>query len=208
MRSWHSPLTACKHTVSGTVSLPFRGTFHLSLAVLVHYRSPGVFSLAGWSPRLPTEFHVFRGTNEIRSKASRLSLTGLSPCIAALSRDLRLAAGLVTSMPSGRTACGSYNPRIATAAAYHATRVSAVPCSLATTEGMVSFPQPTKMFQFGWCPLPGLCVQPGVPGDWSRRVAPFGNPRINVCTQLPEAYRRVLRPSSAPGAKASTVRSL
>jgi hypothetical protein len=208
LRSWHSPLTACKHTVSGTLSLGFRRTFHLSLTVLVHYRSPGVFSLAGWSPRLPTEFHVFRGTNELRSKTSPLSPTGLSPSVAALSRDLRLAAGLVTSMSSGRMTCGSYNPHIATAAAYHAIQVSTVPFSLATTKGMVSFPRPTKMFQFGRCPLPGLCVQPGVPGDWSRRVAPFGNPRINVCTQLPEAYRRVLRPSSAPGAKASTVRSL
>ncbi len=31
--------TACRHTVSGTVSLPSRGTFHLSLTVLVRYRS-------------------------------------------------------------------------------------------------------------------------------------------------------------------------
>ena len=33
--------TACKHTVSGSISLPSRGAFHLSLTVLVHYRSPG-----------------------------------------------------------------------------------------------------------------------------------------------------------------------
>src|SRR6476659_382933 len=33
--------TDCKHTVSGTVSLPSRGTFHLSLTVLVRYRSLG-----------------------------------------------------------------------------------------------------------------------------------------------------------------------
>src|SRR6478752_9804348 len=32
--------TDCKHTVSGTISLPSRGTFHLSLTVLVRYRSP------------------------------------------------------------------------------------------------------------------------------------------------------------------------
>src|SRR5574339_403658 len=32
---------------------PHRGTFHLSLAVLVHYRSPNVFSLGGWTPQLP-----------------------------------------------------------------------------------------------------------------------------------------------------------
>ena len=36
-----SALTACRHTVSGTISLPSRGTFHLSLTVLVRYRSPG-----------------------------------------------------------------------------------------------------------------------------------------------------------------------
>src|SRR5206468_10799139 len=153
---------ACKHTVSGTLSLGFRRTFHLSLTVLVHYRSPGVFSLAGWSPRLPTEFHVFRGTNELRSKTSPLSPTGLSPSVAALSRDLRLAAGLVTSTPSGRMACGSYNSRIATAAAYHAMRVSAVPLSPAPTQGLVSFPRPTNMFQIGRCPLPGLRLRPGM----------------------------------------------
>jgi hypothetical protein len=33
------PPTACKLTVSCSISLPFRGSFHLSLAVLVHYRS-------------------------------------------------------------------------------------------------------------------------------------------------------------------------
>src|SRR5271156_4909689 len=33
-------LTDCKPTVSGTISLPSRGTFHLSLTVLVRYRSP------------------------------------------------------------------------------------------------------------------------------------------------------------------------
>ena len=46
--------TACKHRVSGSVSLPFRGSFHLSLTVLVHYRSPRVFSLGRWASLLPT----------------------------------------------------------------------------------------------------------------------------------------------------------
>ena len=34
-------LTDCKRPVSGTLSLPSRGTFHLSLTVLVRYRSLG-----------------------------------------------------------------------------------------------------------------------------------------------------------------------
>src|SRR5690554_4102628 len=33
--------TDCKQTVSGSISLPSRGTFHLSLTVLVRYRSSG-----------------------------------------------------------------------------------------------------------------------------------------------------------------------
>src|SRR5688572_9248631 len=34
-------LTDCRQTVSGTISLPSRGTFHHSLTVLIRYRSPG-----------------------------------------------------------------------------------------------------------------------------------------------------------------------
>ena len=56
--------TACKRTVSGTISLPFRGAFHLSLTVLVHYLSSRVFSLGKWSSQLPTGFLVSRGTQD------------------------------------------------------------------------------------------------------------------------------------------------
>ena len=41
----------------------------------------------------------------------------------------------------------------------------------------------------------------------SSRVAPFGNPRINGYLLLPEAYRSLSRPSSAPDAKAFPLRS-
>src|SRR3989440_6014152 len=48
------PLTAGENRGSGSVSSPLRGAFHLSLTVLVHYRSLKVLSLGGWSPQLPT----------------------------------------------------------------------------------------------------------------------------------------------------------
>ena len=41
-----------------------RRPFHLSLTVLVHYRSPNVFSLGRWSSQLPTRFLVPRGTQD------------------------------------------------------------------------------------------------------------------------------------------------
>ncbi len=39
-----------------------------------------------------------------------------------------------------------------------------------------------------------------------RRVAPFGNPRIEACVRLPAEYRCLSRPSSPARAKASPVR--
>ena len=38
-------------------------------------------------------------------------------------------------------------------------------------------------------------------------IAPFGYPRINSCLPIPEAFRSLPRPSSAPNAKASSLRS-
>src|SRR5579864_5310479 len=52
VREW--PLTAGEYVVSGSLSSPLRGAFHLSLTVLVHYRSLSVLCLGGWSPLLPT----------------------------------------------------------------------------------------------------------------------------------------------------------
>lgn len=61
----HSPkgtpsgLTSLRPVVSAQFQVlfhsPRRGSFHLSLTVLFHYRSSGVFSLGPWSAQLPTE---------------------------------------------------------------------------------------------------------------------------------------------------------
>ena len=57
-----SASSACKHTVSGSLSLPSRGAFHLSLTVLYSIGHQVVFSLGRWASRLPTEFLVLDGT--------------------------------------------------------------------------------------------------------------------------------------------------
>ena len=66
----HAP-TACKSTVSGSLSLRSRGAFHLSLTVLCAIGSYRVFSLGGWSPQLPARFLVPRRTQDAypRSRA-------------------------------------------------------------------------------------------------------------------------------------------
>ena len=55
-------LSACKHTVSGSFSLPSRGSFHLSLTVLYSIGHMVVFSLRRWSSYLPSGFLVSRRT--------------------------------------------------------------------------------------------------------------------------------------------------
>src|SRR5665647_358106 len=71
----HSPKAAptpCTHTISGSISLPFRGSFNLSLTVLVLYRSSDIFSLGGWPPQIQSGFHVSRPTRQNKYKVSDL----------------------------------------------------------------------------------------------------------------------------------------
>ena len=82
-------LSACKHTVSGSLSLPSRGSFHRSLTVLYSIGHMVVFSLTRWSSHVPTGFLVSRRTPDTPS-ARTVSPTGLLPSLAALSNALRL----------------------------------------------------------------------------------------------------------------------
>ena len=57
-----------------------------------------VFSLAGWSPLVPAEFLVLRGTQVPPGAHVSISRTGLSPCIATLSCVFRY--GSVRTLPA------------------------------------------------------------------------------------------------------------
>src|SRR2546429_490108 len=92
------PLTAGEDAVSGTVSSPSRGAFHLSLTVLVRYRSLKVFSLGGWSPLLPTNspgFVVLR----MPARSARAPLPGSHR----LWRRVPTPSGLLASPAAGPT---------------------------------------------------------------------------------------------------------
>jgi hypothetical protein len=71
--------TDCRRTVSGTISLPSRGTFHHSLTVLVRYRSPGSiqpYQVVLADSRQITGVRRYSGTPK---RGLRFSSTGLSP---------------------------------------------------------------------------------------------------------------------------------
>ena len=92
---------SCKHTVSGSISLPFRcfspfphGTVSLSVA--------RVFSLSRWSCWIHTGF-TCPALLGIRLGGNILSATGLLPLIAGLSRPLRLICSFVTPCETSTT---------------------------------------------------------------------------------------------------------
>ena len=82
-----------------------------------------------------------------------------------------------------------------------------LPLSLATTRGISVdfFSSPYLDVSVQAVPLPYLFDSVW---DTLRWVSPFGNLRITAHLQLPEAYRSLSRPSSAPDAKAFPLRSL
>jgi hypothetical protein len=121
----------------------------------------------------------------ILAGGSLLSSTGLSPSLADLSSVFRLAATFLTPVQCCHTASSSIYPLTATLAGYSTVRVWAFPLSLATTQGILSFPAGTKMFQFPAFPPQHLCVQCWVPGP------PQGGFPIRVppALRLHTAYR-------------------
>ena len=88
---------ACKHKVSGSISLPSRGSFHLSLTVLYAIGHWVVFRLGGWAPRLQTGFHVSGPTLDPLCIYS-ISSTGILPSMSELSSPLRLSKPYVMSV--------------------------------------------------------------------------------------------------------------
>ena len=154
-----------------------------------------MFSLGGWSPQIPTGFHVSRGTRvPARSRlpfAYRTVTFSGEPF-----RTLRLDIRFVTPYEQAP------QPRQAEAHRFGLFRVRS---PLLTESRLISLPRGTEMVHFPRFASSALCIQAEITGHDSSGVAPFGNPRIKACLPLPEAYRCLPRPSSPLCAKASTV---
>ena len=117
-----SPLkapTACKHTVSGTISLPSRGTFHHSLTVLIRYRSSG--SIQAYQVVLADSHEISRApcySGERHTTTMTVSSTGLTPPTVWHSPPVRLPPRHSAQGGDPRNNA-SHNPDHATLARYH-----------------------------------------------------------------------------------------
>src|SRR5690606_24553040 len=114
--------TDCKHTVSGTISLPSRGTFHLSLTVLVRYRSQG--SIQAYQVVLADSHRISRARcySGTASRCMTVSSTGVTPSAPSHSPRLRLPSRDHVRGPADPHDT-SHNPQPATPAGYHTDQV-------------------------------------------------------------------------------------
>ena len=145
-------------------------------------------ALGGGPPCFPPDFACRAVlTIQLHTGSHTLSPTGLSPSPVTRSSGVRLtvdpsASGLLPRsqqivQPHDRQRQQAPTPIM----------VWALPRSLAATEGILSFPQGTEMFQFPRFPS----CQRRMTGYHPRRVAPFGYPWIASCQRFPRAFRRV-----------------
>ena len=74
---------------------PRRGSFRLSLTVLLLYRSYLVFSLGSWSTRIPAGFPVPRRTQEPPKEASPFRVRGFHPLCQAFPMPFRYAVAFL-----------------------------------------------------------------------------------------------------------------
>ena len=84
-----------------------------------------------------------------------------------------------------------------------------LPRSLATTSGISVDFSSSPYLDVSVQAVPHRALFDSCTADrvWLCRVSPFGYLRINAYLQLPEAFRSLSRPSSAPDAKAFPLRS-
>ena len=186
-------MSACKYRVSGSLSLPSRGSFHRSFTVLFSIGHQVVFRLGGWSPRLPTGLLVSDGTPDT-AHLTAISPTGFSPSLICLPKQFGYHSFRFWQSSTPKTLLPSVWP---------------LSISLAATLKIdVSFSSSAYLdVSVQRVSLRTAMCSPH--GDWvlPNRVAPFGNPRVAGYLLLSAAYRSLSRPSSAPDAKASSLYS-
>ena len=116
------------------------------------------------------------------------------------SQTVRLACWFVTPRP-----CGPLDPATPPHASVLGFRLFPFRSPLLRESNFLSSPGGTEMSHFPPLASTRLCIQRVMTGHDSRRVSPFGHPRVEACLRLTGAYRSLPRPSSPSRAKASTV---
>jgi hypothetical protein len=198
----HCPPTACRRTVSGSLSLPSPGFFSpfphgtRSLSVAGEY-----LALEGGPPRFRRNCSCPVVLGFAHQGAHHAFVYGTLTLCGRPFQTLRLACALLTPRVTPRARPAT--PRPIARAKF---RLWPLRSPLLRPSRLISCPRGTEMFQFPRFACGHLSIQHPTSGHYPAQVPPFGYPRISACLRLPEAFRSLPRPSSLPGAKASSVR--
>ena len=144
---------------------------------------PEVFSLAAWSPRIQTGFHVSRPTQVPVSETPRYLYGPFTLCGPTFQ---------TVPVPGDSFVTGPTTPDAPQRDRF---RLFPFRSPLLWESIFLSLPAGTKMFQFPAFAPTNVGDRPS-----ACRVAPFGYLRINSCLQIPGAFRSLPRPSSPPEA--------
>lgn len=130
-------LTDCKRTVSGTISLPSRGTFHLSLTVLVRYRSPGSIQAYRVVPTDSQQISRARCYLGIHHDSRTVFVYRTLTLYGRPSQTTSTNHTISHCRPTRQNRQDKpHNPTRTTPAGYHMHMVWPLPRSLATTDGI------------------------------------------------------------------------
>ena len=180
--------TACRHTVSGTISRPLTGAlFTFPSRYLFTIGHQGVFRLRRWSSQIHTGFLGPRATWDTVRKSLEFRLRGCHP----LCRRFPESSATQTIsyfLPDQQLRLvGPTTPITQRLLAITRDRFGLFPfrSPLLRESLLLSLPVGTEMFHFPTLPPPALCVQAGATGHYARQVSPFGNPRIEVWLPTP-----------------------
>ncbi len=141
-----------------------------------------VLSLAGWSPRIQSGLHVPRLTWEFPRRPQTFTYGAVTRYGHAFQRA-RLVCSFSTPCRRCHVNRGSHNPPLATPAGYHTSEVWALPRSLATTRGVISyFPFLELLRCFSSLAYLRMAIDSPYGNSASRCwVSPFGFPGIIAC---------------------------
>ncbi len=162
--------TACRHTVSGTISRPLTGVlFTFPSRYLFTIGHQGVFRLRRWSSQIHTGFLGPRATWDTARESLRFRLRGYHPLCRRFPTSLAIPT-IFDSLPDRQLRPdGPATPVTQRLPALTRDRFGLFPfrSPLLRESRLLSLPVGTEMFHFPTFPPPALCVQAGVMGHYA-----------------------------------------
>ena len=180
--------TACRHTVSGSLSLASQASFSPfphgtgPLSVTREY-----LGLGGGPPRFTRDFSgpVLLGIPS--GSRSSFAYGGVTLCADAFQASSATQTISYFLPDQQLWLAGPTTPITQRLPAMTRDRFGLFPfrSPLLRESLLLSLPVGTEMFHFPTLPPPALCVQAGAMSHYAHQVSPFGNPRIKVWLPTP-----------------------